>query len=1170
MTQREPGLPNESLNILGFFNIFYIAGLLGSISLFKLDILPSWSLPIIGGLTTISYLILLTFFQKPYSQKRIAHERFRKFEFLRNENWHRVVSEQQSNNPRAKEHVFTESFLISEVLEDFIDLILNEFVNGWSREITSSSLFEDSIKIELKTVFRNLKTRMENVDFARLLVSKLIPVLHDHFNNYLTAEATVRHNHSHGKSVGIEYDLALARCYNKGKLHPGVSITLSLSNDENEKNYLRNRIGSILPLILTNQENNNDTAIALVREILACTILSNVFEMVSESDFYNLLIVKLIGDNMKHRDQVKQLRAALAEHTQHPNTKDPSEFLIQQHKQISINNLNTLIVKENMTNAAFKKLISYISNFATIEELEHIQLRHSLILSKIKPTKRKPSTYVKRLNLVKFVTQEKILKLRSFNPDTLPRIEKLTLMDILNDLFASSAFAEFMNDQRRSDLLSLYQTIDLIKAPLEEYTIDDNDETDLSLSLEFIDLEDVRKIYEQFFKRPDISISKDIIDTVEEYVRNNDPYAKNVLYKRARRALFKLQADLYEIMSDHDFPEFKKSGRFSKLSEMKSFHENHNLRNVPSTMFLLESKGETLSPLPDDSDPDNVSPTVVKAVEDAFSEIMKTSPDKKFNKTQAKNNFRKNQLFNSPDIEQDSANAMPLTIDLKKDLFGDPSTLFEEDNANILGRHSRLFDDESEDLETDTDSSNTDVEVLAQNSDDFDLQASDLQVHLAAPGNLRLSEEISKLNGEIDKLIEQQHVLEPLLKKAELTNNVGELKILRKSKTSLDREIASKELQKQQYIVQENDNSLYAKSRVHVQSYISGNERGKEFILYIIEVQRFSSEDPDVVTAGWIVARRFSQFFKLHEYLKAKYPEVANLKFPKRTVLVLKFQQKQLVEWRKSSLEEYLQSLINIPRVCSNRAFRSFLSSENFNLRKNQPFDDRATIQNNTPSNLKTNVEMVANKLYNGIQNRFVQSGSLKIRMDPEINDEVIHNVKEMQSELKQFDEVGLSNEGSNQVFVKPICDILISIFRLNSSKSWLRGRALLVILQQIFGTTIEKKVYEQVEGKIKNEEQVLDILNMLKQMVFPNGKFKDPPILRTIIEKETTRREAKGLLTEFMVETCSKIFGLSNTNFASTKLFSLFQNDFLNEHLILEIFDALLKEVFPDLNDPN
>ena len=83
-------------------------------------------------------------------------------------------------------------------------------------------------------------------------------------------------------------------------------------------------------------------------------------------------------------------------------------------------------------------------------------------------------------------------------------------------------------------------------------------------------------------------------------------------------------------------------------------------------------------------------------------------------------------------------------------------------------------------------------------------------MQFAAPGNLNLAEEIPKLSDEVDNLQKQITILEPL-RKAELTNNLSELKVLQKSKIGLIREINIKELQKQQFIVQENDNSLFGK-----------------------------------------------------------------------------------------------------------------------------------------------------------------------------------------------------------------------------------------------------------------------------------------------------------------------------------------------------------------------
>ena len=83
-----------------------------------------------------------------------------------------------------------------------------------------------------------------------------------------------------------------------------------------EKQYLRKKMKNVLELALSENEKFNDVGISLVTEILACTVLCNVINLLTESDFYNLIIVKLIGDNLRRRDQVKQLRAALEEHTQ--------------------------------------------------------------------------------------------------------------------------------------------------------------------------------------------------------------------------------------------------------------------------------------------------------------------------------------------------------------------------------------------------------------------------------------------------------------------------------------------------------------------------------------------------------------------------------------------------------------------------------------------------------------------------------------------------------------------------------------------------------------------------------------------------------------------------------------------------------------------------------------
>jgi sorting nexin-25 len=144
-------------------------------------------------------------------------------------------------------------------------------------------------------------------------------------------------------------------------------------------------------------------------------------------------------------------------------------------------------------------------------------------------------------------------------------------------------------------------------------------------------------------------------------------------------------------------------------------------------------------------------------------------------------------------------------------LVGEPKTrgVFNDD----------LFGDEEKFLEDEVD-------------DPIPKNLADDEIHEAAPGDLGLAEAIDALTADIERLVTQESIVDSLTTKAELTNNAAELRILRKSKASLQREIQRKELQRQQYIVQESDNSLYGRATVFIQSIMVGTEEdGKEYAM---------------------------------------------------------------------------------------------------------------------------------------------------------------------------------------------------------------------------------------------------------------------------------------------------------------------------------------------------
>ncbi|WEJ93908.1 tRNA (guanine-N(7)-)-methyltransferase (tRNA(m7G46)-methyltransferase) [Yamadazyma tenuis] len=1007
-----------------------------------------------------------------FSPPRIPHKRAtRRFKLLNIDLWQDEQVKLSVDPAEVNKPIVEEAFLISETLEDFISLIIQEFIDGWYTRITSDSLFQDSIRVELNQVFGQLKNRIVDIDLAKLLVSKLVPIVNDHLSDYIRAEERVQGKINSHKRSGdsIDHDIDVARHYRRGKIHPAVTVSKTGASNINEKDYLRAKVGSFLPYVLSEREKNNDIGLSLVREILACTVLANVFQMLGEGDFYNLLIVKLIGDNLKRRDQVKKLRAALDEHTQ------------QKHDDETTKINKDYIVTENMDMVAYNNCLEKIGRLSSLDEAKQLRMYVSFQLLQLPSPS--DSKLISRLREVQSLVETKIKELE--------RTSGLGLLKVLHNTVYLDEFSKYLDENSRGVLLQFWLAVERIKAPLE--LTDDK----LSLSLGFSNSNEIREIHQKYLHQ--IGASNDDLSVIEEYINSQDLINKSKLYQDARDRLFRLQESTYTKL-EYDFKDFTTTDRYRDLVQSVSHSVNDS--NV-------------------------VSPTVIKAVEDAFTRIMK-------------NNTDLDAAYESERQAQAS--------ELKRGLFGESSSLFQDTLNHNAQKYSKLFDDLSDESGTDSDSLNFDSDSNTNLQSSMELDADALgddqqSLLLAAPGDLKLAEEIDKLTNDISVLNEQLTILDPLIKKAELTNNISEIKILKNSKASLEREISSKELQKQQYIVQENDNSLYGKSRVKISSYISGNENGNDFILYIIELQRFSNSDPNTNTAGWIIARRFSQFFKLHEYLRSRYPQVNNLKFPKRTVF--KLQQKQIVELRRAALEEYLKELLEIPEVCSNRVFRSFLSSENFNVRKNQSFEETTKPKKNT-----------VEALYQGISNRFV--GTNKKPKASENIEENMSNLRDMERELKSFDE--------REVFIKPLINILMTVFKLKNAKSWLRGRALLVILQQVFGTTIEKKIYEQI-AQIQQEESILDVLILLKNIVFPNGKFRDPPVIRSAVERYTTQEESRFLLSVFMSETFSTIFGVGNTKYAFSVVFNCLQNDFLVRHLVFELFDEIVDELFPELN---
>lgn len=446
----------------------------------------------------------------------------------------------------------------------------------------------------------------------------------------------------------------------------------------------------------------------------------------------------------------------------------------------------------------------------------------------------------------------------------------------------------------------------------------------------------------------------------------------------------------------------------------------------------------------------------------------------------------------------------------------------------------------------------------------------DEEIHQAAPGDLGLAEAISALTTDIERLVSQESVVDTLTRKAELTNNIAELRILGKSKSSLQREIRRKELQRQQYIVQESDNSLYGRANVEIKSVMVGKEEdGQEFALYVIEVQRKAGEQ--MSAASWAIARRYSEFHDLHQRLRRVYPAVRHLEFPSRRLLMKL--QREFLHRRRIALENYLRELLRLPAVCRSRDLRAFLSqqaiisSEKDAGRDGERRDIISRIYNSVTDGMDEflgnvpvldQLSIAGQNLISAATSQFntlPPPGAPGITTSAATAEETF-DTPEARAELLAFENRDL------EPFVKPICDIFLETFELNRGNNWLRGRAVVVVLHQLLGGTVERRVRDAARSFFA-EDSILKYIDLLKDTMWPDGGARKESVLRTESQKANSRREASVMLATLIPDLAGNVVGRQNAQAASRRVFATVNNERLNEHLVFTVLDEMLRVLF-------
>ena len=1153
--------------------------------------------------------------------------------------WERNNAWLNNRQYRTRQALAPSSFVVSEALNGLLSLVLRDFVTAWYGNISRSGRFEAEIDRAVRAALSSIRHRAARLDVVEFIVSRLAPLITAHLRDFDEAERVVRGKKlERVVTESEELDLAIAARYRNGRLHPAASLA-SADAKLIQQEYLRKIVTQLVPEVLPEELLKSRVVLVFVQEIVTCAILGEAMRMLADPDVWNRVLEAYGRTVLQDRKTVRKLRAALDEHASPApkSSKLRSIPVLKPHddERRFERFIRAIRQCDNLSDA--RRFRSEVASQLRKESM--LEGQDPTYLRRLETGKRALDQRVGKLSAVGVSTK---LHTSNVTGHREHWIAGLSLMEILHNASGLSYFMEYMDRQRLMSLVQFWIVVDGFRNPLEDDALEEESALESHSHWRESDRMDIAQIAEAYLSKPELMVPNSSRTDVKAFLRAGQR-ASPLQYSKARSAILKAQTAALQEMQEKYFPKFKSSDLFYKFlsSEDGSAKSQSRLMSKTAKNSPVWSIAESADQSQPSSQPmsrvnsgailkrtansSNDLRSSIKSIEEPAARMRRSldASGPLFDDDVEPETM--NESTNSFDVdssgglairnEEQMVEAMEVALNTimtdgshedgeKEPLFGDLSVAHSKDSdtassmnttrkneaANLnqtrerpnlasLGlvtTSSRIGVFSDNDLFGDEEKFPEDERA---DSDEFEESKSEDEIHEAAPGDLGLAEAISALTVDIDRLIAQESVVDTLTRKADLTNNLAELRILGKSKSSLQREIRRKELQRQQYIVQESDNSLYGRASIEIKQIMVGKElEGQEFALYVVEVRRKAGEH--MSAASWAVARRYSEFHDLHQRLRQVYPAVRSLDFPRRR-LVMKLQ-RDFLHRRRVSLERYLRELLRLPEVCQSRDLRAFLSQQAIisNTESGGQDEERADIVSRIYNSVADGMDdflgnipvldqlsVAGQNLISAATSQYVSSLPSTSTNDPgdaltsSTISATVSASAEAQAELDAYDK----QHDFDEPFVKPICDLFLETFELNRSVNWLRGRAVVVVLHQLLGGTVERKIRDTARS-LASDANVLRYVDLARESLWPEGA----PMVRgsegrTDSQKKASKREAGVVLAALVPDLAGSVVGRANATAAARKIAAAVNNQRLNAHLAFVLLDEVVAALFPE-----
>ena len=239
-------------------------------------------LPVLG---LISLLVLTS--RGRYYGERNAIRRPKGLVFLGASPWKKEIASLQIRQAYKKQSLYPQSSIVSSALDELLDLILRDFVNSWYSKISQNPAFTNEVDKTIRIALGSLRDRLLVLDITEVVTTRFVPIMTAHFRDFYEAERAIRGKHlNRSVTESEELDLAIAGKYRDGKLHPAVSLAFS-DTKLRQQEHLRTLTKILLPILLPENVIASRAVGVIIKELVACAVLSPVMELLSDPDTWN-------------------------------------------------------------------------------------------------------------------------------------------------------------------------------------------------------------------------------------------------------------------------------------------------------------------------------------------------------------------------------------------------------------------------------------------------------------------------------------------------------------------------------------------------------------------------------------------------------------------------------------------------------------------------------------------------------------------------------------------------------------------------------------------------------------------------------------------------------------------------------------------------------------------